>query len=138
GRGGGRPVVGNVCSIRVRGFMAFISYSLFLGLGRVLVFYRHYASGAAPTLAVATALAAASIGLAYLSWRFIEPPARRGTVKPFMTVGVGLAAASTAAVAGLSVAALHGFPGRPSPDVQDMSSLEEMWDWERPRQGTLE
>src|SRR5262245_62514183 len=108
-------------------FIGLISYSLYLWHWPVLVFYRHYASGAAPTFAVATALAAASIGLAYLSWRFIEQPARRGTIKPFITVGVGLAAASTAAVAGVSVAEMHGFPGRLSPDVQDMSAEEELW-----------
>src|SRR5262249_31621873 len=45
---------------------------------------------------------------------------------------------STAAVAGVSVAALHGFPGRLSPDVQDMSSLEEMWKWECPEQVKLD
>jgi len=55
-----------------------------------------------------------------------------------MTVGFGLAAASTAAVAGLGVAALHGFPARLSPDVQDMSSLEEMWKWECPQHVKLD
>jgi len=135
---GSESLVGHMLSLPAMRFIGLISYSLYLWHWPVLVFYRHYASGAAPTFAVATALAAASIGLAYLSWRFIEQPARRGTIKPFITVGVGLAAASTAAVAGLSVAALHGFPGRLSPDVQDMSSLEEMWKWECPQQVKLD
>ncbi|HET9244775.1 MAG TPA: acyltransferase family protein, partial [Xanthobacteraceae bacterium] len=135
---GSESLVGHMLSLPAMRFIGLISYSLYLWHWPVLVFYRHYASGAAPTFAVATALAAASIGLAYLSWRFIEQPARRGTVKPLLTVGVGLAAASTAAVAGLSVAALHGFPSRLSPDVQDMSSLEEMWKWECPQQVTLD
>src|SRR4029077_5840297 len=92
-------------------FIGLISYSLYLWPWPVLVFYRHHASGVAPTLPVAIALAAASISLAYLSWRYIEQPARRRAVRPYMTVSFGIAAASTAAVAGLSVAVLHGFPG---------------------------
>jgi len=130
-------LVGQMLSVPAVRFIGLISYSLYLWHWPVLVFYRHYASGAAPTLLVATALAAASIVLAYFSWRFIEQPARRRPAKPFMTVGFGLAAASTAAVAGLGVAALHGFPARLSPDVQDMSSLEEMWKWECPQHGKL-
>src|SRR5262249_61449981 len=126
------------CPVRWFGSFGLFSYPLSLGCGRVLLFSRHYASGAAPTLLVATALAAASIVLAYLSWRFIEQPARRRTGRPFITVGFGLAAASTAAVAGVSVAALHGFPARLSPDVPDMSSLEEMWKWECPQQVKLD
>ena len=135
---GGESLVGHMLSLPAMRFIGLISYSLYLWHWPVLVFYRHYASGAAPTFLVATALAAACIGLAYLSWRFIEQPARRRTARPFMTVGVGLAAVSTAAVAGLSVAALHGFPARLSPDVQDMSSLEEMWKWECPQQVKLD
>jgi peptidoglycan/LPS O-acetylase OafA/YrhL len=131
-------LVGQMLSMPAMRFIGLISYSLYLWHWPVLVFYRHYASGAAPTFAIATALAAASIVLAYLSWRFVEQPARRRTARAFMTVGFGVAAASTAAVAGLSVAALHGFPGRLSPEVQEMSSLEQMWKWECPQHVTLD
>ena len=131
-------LVGQMLSVPAVRFIGLISYSLYLWHWPVLVFYRHYASGAAPTLLVATALAAASIVLAYFSWRFIEQPARRRPARPFMSVGFGLAAASTAVVAGLGVAALHGFPARLSPDVQDMSSLEEMWKWECPQHVKLD
>src|SRR5262249_59916780 len=117
---GGETLVSHMFSLPAMRFIGVISYSLSLWHWPVLVFYRHYASGAAPTFLAATALAAVSIGLAYFSWRFIEQPARRRTARPFMTVGVGLAAVSTAAVAGLSVAALHGFPARLSPDGQEM------------------
>src|SRR5262249_45522310 len=76
---GGEPPVGHLLSFRAMGFFGLFSYSLSLWLWPVLLFYRHYASGAAPTFLVATALAAGSIALAYLSWRFVEQPARRGT-----------------------------------------------------------
>jgi peptidoglycan/LPS O-acetylase OafA/YrhL len=129
---GSEPIVSQLLSTTPMRFIGLISYSLYLWHWPVLVFYRHYASGAAPTFRMAVTLAAASIALAYISWRCIEQPARRRVFTSRATVCFGIAAATTAAVAGLSVAAVQGFPNRLSPEVQDMSSLEEMWKWDCP------
>src|SRR5262249_4664162 len=76
-------IVGQMLSVPAVRFIGLISYSLYLWHWPVLVFYRHYASGAAPTLLVATALAAASILFGYFLLALYRPartPAPRQAV----------------------------------------------------------
>jgi peptidoglycan/LPS O-acetylase OafA/YrhL len=69
-------------SLRPFTFIGDISYSLYLIHWPLLVLFKHYANGQEPTLTEATMLGSASIGLAYLSWRFVENPVRKSSFRP--------------------------------------------------------
>jgi peptidoglycan/LPS O-acetylase OafA/YrhL len=80
-----------------------ISYSLYLVHWPVLVFYR-LARGVPITAAEGWALVAASVGAAYLSWRFVERPFREKKLlatRSALFAGTGLAAAMLIFVATL-------------------------------------
>lgn len=64
-------------SLRPAVFIGLISYSLYLWHWPVLVFFRHYASAAMPTLTEAVILIALSIAAAWLSLHLVERPVRQ-------------------------------------------------------------
>jgi hypothetical protein len=99
-------------------FVGLISYSLYLWHWPVFVFAR-YQSFAPLPLTMSIAWIALSMGLAVLSWRYIERPFRdrrrfsRRSV--FVFAGLGVV---TSVVIGLSLVAAAGLPQRFSPAVQ--------------------
>jgi peptidoglycan/LPS O-acetylase OafA/YrhL len=114
-------------------FVGQISYSLYLWHWPVLVFFRHYANGATPTIAEAGSLGIASILVATLSWRYVEQPFRRRRLRPKVTVLYGATSAAIVAIIGILIATHDGFPQRISPEVYAMRSREAMWTWKCPQ-----
>lgn len=98
-------------------FIGRISYSLYLWHWPLIVFWK-YRHGATLQPLDQFGIAAMSIVVAFLSWRFIEQPARRirdigrGTV--FQTA---LATLALGCAVGLLVRATGGFPSRMKPQV---------------------
>lgn len=113
-----------------------ISYSLYLWHWPVWVLFRIYINSGAPRIREVIALAAVSIVLAVLSWRFVEMPFRRPRWSPANTVQAGLAACLAIFCAGAFIHSADGEPER-VPEAYAMRSLDAMWDWPCPRYGTL-
>ncbi len=112
---GGASAVGRLLSLRPVVFIGLISYSLYLWHWPLIVFQRTDqlllpdSSGIAAKLA----LVVLSIGIAFLSWKFIEMPFRRArSVSKGMVFGVAsMATASAVALCGL-VLFVNGAPFR--------------------------
>jgi peptidoglycan/LPS O-acetylase OafA/YrhL len=100
---GSKPLVG----------VGLISYSAYLWHQPVFAFFRQQTTGE-PDRMVMLGLSLASLGLACLSWRFVEQPFRtRGLVKTRVAVFVLAGIASVAFVlAGIGGHVSHGFEGR--------------------------
>lgn len=102
-----------------------ISYSLYLWHWPIFALYRLH-TGAAPSAAAATGLTALSVGLAWVSWRYVERPFRvkRHAIsdtpadqRKVIFAGLGVMAATALACGALI--AFRGLPGRlPAAAVQ--------------------
>jgi peptidoglycan/LPS O-acetylase OafA/YrhL len=132
-----RTAVAWALSLRPMVWIGLISYSLYLWHWPVLVFFRHYANGEVPDVTAAVPLAALSVLLGYLSWRFVERPFRRPLGTAVRTVGTGVASAAGIVALSLVVVLTNGFPSRLPPDQAGMAGLDVMWKWECPRGVTL-
>jgi peptidoglycan/LPS O-acetylase OafA/YrhL len=121
----GPSLAGRLLSWRPAVFIGLISYSLYLWHWPIMVFQRsdHFLIGQAP-LSTKLATIAISIGVAYLSWRFIETPFRIRTKSTPARRALGGAFASMAAVAALSTTALalDGAPFRFAQPVVTLAS----------------
>lgn len=97
-----------------------VSYSAYLWHQPLFAFARIRTAGE-PPMALMLALAALALGLAYLSWRFVEQPARRsgaGLLPSRRSVFVASAAGIVAfAAVGLAGRVMDGMPGRMPPPV---------------------
>ena len=111
----GPSIAGRLLSWRPAVFIGLISYSLYLWHWPIMVFQRsdHFLMAQAP-LATKLATIAISIGVAYLSWRFIETPFRIRTKTTPARYALGGAFASMAMVTalGTTALALDGAPYR--------------------------
>ncbi|WP_189350214.1 acyltransferase family protein [Mesorhizobium sp. M1E.F.Ca.ET.045.02.1.1] len=114
-------------------FTGKISYSLYLWHWPILVFFRHYAGVANLTALEATILIAAAWLMAYLSWRFVEDPARRLRALPLRTVVVGATVVSIVSVSGQAIFHSDGIVSRIPKEAEAMRSLDVMWDWPCPQ-----
>ena len=112
---GGVSAVGRLLSLRPVVFIGLISYSLYLWHWPLIVFQRTDqlllpdSSGVAAKLA----LVVLSVGIAFLSWKFVEMPFRKArTVSKSMVFGIAsMATASAVALCGL-VLFVNGAPFR--------------------------
>lgn len=112
-------IVGRLLSTRVLVVIGLMSYSAYLWHQPLFAFAR-LRTIYAPTLWLMLALAAASLGLAYLSWRFVEQPFRRskpGRWRQAAFVGGALAASSAFVGFGLFGHLTDGFGRRIDPLV---------------------
>jgi peptidoglycan/LPS O-acetylase OafA/YrhL len=114
-----------------------ISYSLYLWHWPVWVLFRIYVNGGVPQIREAIALAAVSILLAFLSWRYIELPFRKRIWPPRQTVCAGALACMLVYCGAMYVDRAEGLPKRISPEAYAMRSLEAMWDWHCPNYDQL-
>ncbi|TGP22981.1 acyltransferase [Mesorhizobium sp. M1D.F.Ca.ET.184.01.1.1] len=114
-------------------FTGKISYSLYLWHWPILVFFRHYTGGAMPMAVEASALIAAAWLVAYLSWRFVEEPARRLRPPPLRAIVAGVTAALVVGLGGNAVFEADGFTSRIPQKVEAMRSLDVMWNWPCPQ-----
>ncbi|MEZ6030000.1 MAG: SGNH hydrolase domain-containing protein [Hyphomonadaceae bacterium] len=118
-------------------FTGKISYSLYLWHWPVLVFFRFYANGELPTALEASILGAIAYLLSVFSWWVIERPFRRIKAKSAPVLFSGIAAIAATAAVGIVVMQQSGFTNRLSPQAQELSSLEVMWDWKCPTSATF-
>lgn len=102
-------------SLRPAVFVGLISYSLYLWHWPVLVFFRHYANAAMPTLTEAIVLIALSIAAAWMSLYLVERPVRQMRLQlwtPGRTIIAGaVSMAVTATIASYPYLG-NGLPGR--------------------------
>ncbi|MCC7042320.1 MAG: acyltransferase [Acidobacteria bacterium] len=75
-------VVGRGLAMAPLRHVGLVSYSLYLWHWPLLVFFRHYASGEAPTTRESVVLALMAGVISWLSWRFVERPFRTARVRP--------------------------------------------------------
>jgi peptidoglycan/LPS O-acetylase OafA/YrhL len=106
-----------------------ISYSLYLWHWPVWVLFRIYINNGMPGIRETLALAALSIVLAALSYRFIEQPFRKRRWPPMQTVWTGLAGCTLIFCCAAYVDSADGLPGRISQESYKMRSLAAMWEW---------
>lgn len=109
-----RPLVG----------VGLISYSLYLWHWPVLVLYRQYSNNATPTPLEAVVLGCASMGMAYLSWRFVEVPFRKPFSLPWKSVATGAVSVAGVAFVGAALSLTHGVPQRFPIEVQQVLAME--------------
>ena len=108
--------VGRLLALRPVVFIGLISYSLYLWHWPVLVFFKYWAiDPVSPGRRFLLLLA--SLGLAVLSWKYVETPFRQRVIlqtrkQIFSFAGVTMA---ILLLAGLGVFALHGVPARIPP-----------------------
>lgn len=115
--GGG--VLKRLLSLRPVVFVGLISYSLYLWHWPVKVFSHYWFTGLYSPLPMRAALVPVSLGLAWLSWRFVELPfrARRGNASAGRWILGGVAASALTTAVGMGIVASEGMPGRFSPAV---------------------
>jgi peptidoglycan/LPS O-acetylase OafA/YrhL len=104
---------GKLLALRPVVFVGLISYSLYLWHWPVLAYTRYWIGNElSPGLAIV--LLALSVGLAVLSWRFVETPFRKGwpDAKPLKVVGAAVVSAGLIIGASLAVSNLGGVPER--------------------------
>lgn len=114
--------------------LGIVSYSLYLWHWPVIVFYRAYNNAAALGPADMAAVAALSIALAYMSWRWVEQPFRKSAMGRKAVLASGLAATLPIFALAWLVFSHQGFPGRLPMALQPLRSLDAMWEWACPQQ----
>lgn len=102
-------------------FIGRISYSLYLWHWPIIVFSRS-ALGTELTTGLALAVVALSFAVAYLSWRFVEQPARYGRLASSGATVAGLCSAAilSAVAFGFVVNSLEGIPHRLPPEARKL------------------
>jgi peptidoglycan/LPS O-acetylase OafA/YrhL len=133
-----KSVTGWILSLPPMVFTGKISYSLYLWHWPVLIFFRFYANGDQPSLYGALVLGVIAYTLAVFSWWVVERPFRRIKAKSTPVIFAGIAAIAATAGAGFVVMQQSGFTSRLSPQAQELSSLDVMWEWECPTKTTLD
>ena len=106
-----------------------ISYSLYLWHWPIWVFFRIYINNGTPSAVQAIVLAAASLAVATLSYRYIEQPFRKPRWSAPRTVSVGLACTAVLVCAAAFVALSNGLPQRVPAEAQAVRSRDVMWNW---------
>lgn len=130
--------VGQLLSLRPVVAVGLISYSLYLWHWPVLVLYRHFNFMLTPTAQASVALLAVTLGLSFLSYRYVEVPARKHQAGPLRVLPVGIVSALAMGAAGVFAATAAGFPARIPTEMQKVSNLAQMWEWQCPQTITVE
>ena len=107
-------------------FIGKISYSLYLWHWPIIAFWKKY-NNAEPDLIEGLAIVAASLVVASLSWKFIEQPFRRKSVRPMRDISVAISAAVLVALGGYGIVANQGFPSRMPASLARLSDQTTMW-----------
>ncbi len=107
-------------------FIGKISYSLYLWHWPIIAFWKKY-NNAQPDLIEGLVIVVASLAIASLSWKFIEQPFRRKSIRPMRDIFVALSAALLVALGGYDVAVNRGFPARMPASLARLSDQTAMW-----------
>jgi peptidoglycan/LPS O-acetylase OafA/YrhL len=116
---GGPSLAGQLLSLRPMVAVGLISYSLYLWHWPVVVLAR-YRQGGDLSVGTAVALLALTIGLSYLTYRYVEKPLRRRRGPGFsgrQAIGTATAAVVSGVALGLTLSASQGWTQRFAPDV---------------------
>jgi peptidoglycan/LPS O-acetylase OafA/YrhL len=133
-----RPsLTGRCLSWRPIRSVGLMSYSLYLIHWPTLAFVRHYNNGADPGPAQLVLAPAASLLLAWLSWRYVEQPFRGRRTRPVRSVATGVATAAGVTAFAFGIAATAGLPWRVPDHLRPLLSRDIMWDWTCPRDVVL-
>lgn len=115
--GGPASLVGRLLATPLPVFVGRISYSLYLWHWPLIVCWK-YRHGAALEPLDQVAIAAVSVVIAFLSWRFVEQPVRRmNDIRAGMVFQTALATLALGCAVGLLVRGSGGFPSRMEPQV---------------------
>ncbi len=106
-----------------------ISYSLYLWHWPVLVYYQHYQNASTLPLLAGVTLIALSVGLATLSYFYIEKPFRYGTWSKSTNQLAGFGSAFAVLVAALLITQTGGLKDRFSKASQMLSDKDAAWHW---------
>lgn len=112
---GGKSSVGRILSMRVMVFLGTISYSMYLWHWPLVSFFR-YLGGREPNTLEGLAMVTVSIGLAYVSWRWVEQPFRHakpaadGRLSPVLAYACGFILVGT--LLGFTLRYAKGLPQR--------------------------
>lgn len=126
------PCARPTLSGRVLGLLApigLISYSLYLWHWPIWVLFRIYIGNRMPDPTQAMFMAAASIVISAVSYRYVEQPFRQRRWSPSRTVATGLAGIVTVFCASMYIESSEGLPQRIPPTGLAMRSLAVMWKW---------
>ena len=118
-------VMAKALSLRPLVVIGLLSYSIYLWHQPVLAFARIRTQGRIDTLGY-VALIALSVGLAYISWRYVEQPFRnrdRWSRNQIFTMAVG--SAVVLALGGFLGLRTGGFPDRIDPEIAAVSAVSE-------------
>jgi peptidoglycan/LPS O-acetylase OafA/YrhL len=113
----GGSLVGRGFALSPTVFIGLISYSLYLWHWPVIVLLREGLPVVNLDAKLKLLALGLSLGLAWLSWRFVERPLRDPTISRTAIFGGTLAVAVAISAAGLAIISLQGLPGRLSPDA---------------------
>ena len=103
-----------------------VSYSLYLWHWPIIAFWKKY-NNAQPDLIEGSVIVVASLVVASLSWKFIEQPFRRKSIRPMRDISVALCAALLVALGGYGIVANRGFPSRMPASLARLGDQTAMW-----------
>lgn len=119
-------VVGQLLSNKLLVFIGLISYSAYLWHQPVLVFVNHF-FGHANVAAAGVLVMMLILGLAYLSWKFVETPFRSNGPKQIQRVGLTLSSgfAAVAVIALIGGMSINAMPPSKAADEQNSALTHE-------------
>lgn len=129
-----KTLVASVLSIKPLVWAGQISFSLYLWHWPLLVFWKLVTLQTSPTPLEGLALLLASTILAYLSWRFVEVPARNlGDTTAFRRSATILASLAVVGLIGALIVDFRGFEGRLNATALQLASGADDYSPNRPR-----
>ncbi|WP_447981332.1 acyltransferase family protein [Achromobacter kerstersii] len=129
---GRENLVNRVLSCRPVVQIGKISYSLYLWHWPLIVYWRHYSSGAPLSTSEQFLIGALSILSGWASWRWVETPTRHIRITNKAAITGGLIAMLITAIPAWLIAASGGAPHRIPAEYAAMQSKEVMWQWDCP------
>jgi hypothetical protein len=122
---GARGLINRVFSLAPMVLLGKMSYSLYLWHWPILVYYGFYAGAAAPVTDKLWLILLA-LAISFVSWRFVETPARHRKDSPRRHVALGASVAVAATVLAYIVVANAGFPNRLPEDLRALGDQKAM------------
>lgn len=113
----GSSVAGSVLSLAPFTAIGKISYSLYLWHWPIIVLWKGAKLGETLSRIDQAAIVVIAFALSYLSWRFVEQPARNPGSRRPLVLGLAGGACGVLVAAAIAVVSLGGLPGRFSPEV---------------------